>query len=169
MELLPPYSYDKGYIHLPVKNSFTSLPETITFSGKEFHRKDSFHISLVCVKEIAPQIAIAKGISETDAEEKVLSLFAEYTIKHPISMGAWQKEFRLAKKEENETIVIRCSVLNLEGFFKMMNEILDMFIPVQPTHVTLYSLIPGKGIGITSDKAMEQCPKVHVKEIEDQF
>ncbi len=155
----PPYAYGLGYIYLPLKQLLDEFPATVTAGGKELNKKDRFHVSLVCVKEIAPQIAKAGGISQTVAEYRLGIQFNEYVAEHPITLKRFQDEFRHVAENNNETIVMICSIDGLEDFFAELDVAWHISIPVQPAHTTLYCL-RDKGIGITSQAAMERYPKV---------
>lgn len=155
VELPAPYLYDKGYIYLPVSVDSSRLPDKVEIGEKNLTKKESFHVSLVCVKEMT-------GYASEDA---ILELFAEYVKDHPIEFVGFINGFHHATKGEDETVVVRCSVSQLEEFFERLNEPLHTNIPVQPTHVTLYTLVPGKGIGITSEAAMQAYPKIELPEI----
>lgn len=159
------YAYGKGYIYLPLTQSFAGFPDELPLDGKILHKKEAFHVSLVCVKEIAPLLAASKKISQIVAEYRLGLQFNEYAQKHPITFRRFRDEFRHATEEDNESVVLLCDLENLEGFFKELNGAWRVDIPVQPAHTTVYCLIPGKGIGITSQAAMDQCPKIALPEL----
>ncbi len=164
-ELLPlPYKYGKGYIYLPI--TLPELPLTIDYDGKTLTLKQSFHASCVCVKEIAPKLAVHKDFSEEEASKELLDLFSEFTSSHPIEFIGFQNDFRYVVKAEKETIVVRCDLSNLKEFFEQCLAPLELNVPVQPSHITLYALMPEVGIGITSEEAMNSYPKIELPEIQ---
>lgn len=140
------FKYSKGYIGLPVE--IKNLPETISILGEALQKKSSFHVSLLCVKDIL--------VNSPDSEQKVLDLFCNFVANKDISFVRYTGEFRIAQNEEKKTLVALCEVSNLEEFSKTLSGRLGIEIPPQPTHVTLYTLQPDIGIGLNSRGDMEQ-------------
>lgn len=140
------FSYSKGYIALPLELGV--LPETIAIEGETLLRKSSFHVSLLCVKEVLEK--------KPGTEQQILDAFCSYIAEHDVSFAGYTGEFRFAQNEERKTLIARCNVSNLEGFSEALSEQLGISIPAQPTHITLYTLQPDMGIGLNSPADMEQ-------------
>ncbi|XKT74544.1 MAG: hypothetical protein ACJKTH_00405 [Patescibacteria group bacterium UBA2163] len=134
------FTYNKGYIGMPVV--LGTLPDTVAVEGVTLQRKDEFHVSLVCVKNILAQMS--------EVEERVLALFCEYIQEHDMPSVYFTGAFRFAENDERKTLVALCEVENLTPFFDKLNEEFGIDIPYQPTHVTLYTLQPNKGIGLNT-------------------
>lgn len=139
------YGYGKGYITLPVQ--LPELPEEFDAEGTILHRKDSFHVSLLCVKELAE--------GKEDVEEKLLDLFERFTKECEVEFTAYTGEFRYVVDQGRRTIVALCEVTNLDKLRDMIHQELGIVVPKQPTHVTLYTLQPNLGIGLNSPEAMD--------------
>lgn len=139
------FAYSKGYIGLPVEVG--DLPDTVIVEGETLHRKSSFHVSLVCVKDILSK--------NPDVEQEVLDAFCSFAEKKNISFIRYTGEFRFAQHEEKKTLVALCEISNLLEFSESLGRKLGMIFPLQPTHVTLYTLQPNAGIGLNSPADME--------------
>ena len=143
------YAYGKGYIYMPI--TVGTLPEKIEIDGSELTQKSTFHVSLLCLKDI-----IAKY--KTDGlEKRIIEYFCEFTSKpeNEISLLKFIGEFRLAKFEEKKALIVRCEVSNLDKFSKSLSDEFKIEVPIQPTHATLYTLQPDVGIGLNSEADME--------------
>lgn len=140
------FTYTKGYIALPVEIS--DLPESIEIEGETLHRKPSFHVSLLCVKDILEKYG--------DVEKKILDFFCSFVKDNDISFVKYTGEFRLAKSEKRKSVIARCEISNLKKFSESLGQELSVEIPPQPAHVTLYTLQPDVGIGLNDPKAMEE-------------
>lgn len=139
------FAYSKGYIGLPVE--INNLPETVLVEGETLQKKSSFHVSLVCVKDILSK--------NPNVEQDVLNEFCSFTEKKEISFIRYTGEFRFARHEERKTLVALCKVSNLSEFSESLGRKLEIALPLQPTHVTLYTLQPDAGIGLNSPVDME--------------
>lgn len=139
------FAYSKWYIGLPVEVG--SLPDTVTIEGETLHKKSSFHISLICVKDILSK--------NPGVEQEVLDEFCSFAEKKDISLIRYTGEFRFAQHEERKTLVALCEISNLRELLESLGKKLGMALPSQPTHVTLYTLQPDAGIGLNSPADME--------------
>jgi hypothetical protein len=139
-------TYGGGYIGLPVE--INGLPETILIEGKTMYRKSSFHVSLLCIKDITEKY--------DDLKEKIVDFFCSFVSKNEVSFIKYTGEFRFATRKERETVVALCEISNLRKFSEALGHELGIEIPPQPTHVTLYTLQPDAGIGLNSTKALDE-------------
>jgi hypothetical protein len=140
------FAYSKGYIGLPVV--VERLPETLTIKGETLQLKSSFHVSLVCVKNILEQLP--------DAEQEIIDEFCRFSKENEVSFGNYTGEFRFVEDGDRKTLVALCEISNLTHFADQLSKRLDIEIPCQPTHVTLYTLQPDVGIGLNSLQEMQQ-------------
>lgn len=139
------FAYSKGYIGLPVE--VNNIPDTLSVQGETLQKKSSFHVSLICVKDILSK--------NTDVEQKVLDAFCSFAEKKDISFIRYTGEFRFAQHDEKKTLVALCEISNLLELSESLGRKLGMILPSQPTHVTLYTLQPDAGIGLNSHADME--------------
>ena len=140
------FIYSKGYIGLPVM--LDNLPDAVFVQGETLQKKSSFHVSLLCVKDILA--------NNPDSEQDVMETFCAFVADQDISFIRYMGEFRFVQHEERKTLVALCEVSNLSEFSSVLGKKLKMEIPPQPTHVTLYTLQPDIGIGLNSSVDMEQ-------------
>ena len=151
-ELQLPYRSEKatqGFsIVLGLSTSlFKVFPEHVVWNNIEFIKKKEFHTTLV-------------HVHDTVQEEKVVSLFSRFVAEKSINVLSFSGELRSAMKENRQTLLVLCAVSNLAEFFTDMHVSLGLDIPVQPTHVTLYTLPNGRGIAVDSEEEMRQLPLV---------
>jgi hypothetical protein len=141
------FEFRNGYIGMPVE--IDALPDFVTAEGNEFKRKSEFHVTLLCVKDILARSG--------DVEQQILDFFCTFVTEKDISIVSYTGEFRLAEKEKKKTVVAMCVVSNLEIFLDLLGKELDVGIPKQPTHVTLYTLPPDpRGIALSSPEDLRQ-------------
>jgi len=58
------------------------------------------------------------------------------------------------------SLVVMCDVSNLDKFFDLINEKYQLNIEYPPTHVTLYTLQPNKGVFLTNSDEINNLTKV---------
>ncbi len=139
-------TYNKGYIALWLQNY--SLPETLEIDGGILLKKDHFHVSLLCVKNI---LAV-----KPDIEAIILQHFCDFLQDHALMFEGFTNEFRLATDGERKSVVALCRVSNLHKFAEYLTEKIGIKVAPQPAHVTIYTLQPNSGIGLNSSDDMEQ-------------
>lgn len=139
------FAYSKGYTGLPV--DLNNIPETVSVEGETLRRKSSFHVSLICVKDILSK--------NPDVEQKAIDAFCSFAEKNDVSFIRYTGEFRFAQHNEKKTLVALCEISNLLELSENLGSKLGMLLPSQPTHVTLYTLQPDAGIGLNSHADME--------------
>jgi 16S rRNA (adenine1518-N6/adenine1519-N6)-dimethyltransferase len=139
-------TYDKGYIALWCENY--DLPDTIEIEGDTLTKKDHFHVSLLCVKNILEKYP--------DKEEEIIQHFCNFSQEHEVKFKGFTKEFRLATREERKSVIAMCKVSNLDAFAKYLSQKIGMEVAIQPTHVTIYTLQPSMGIGLNSPEELEE-------------
>jgi hypothetical protein len=154
------YFTNKGYIFMPV--TFSNLPATIEVEGDTLLVKTTFHVSLICVKDI---VALY-GETIPDIEQKIQDVFCEFVGTHTLTCTL-SKTFRLAEKEEKKTLVVMCSVSNLDLLYEKIRAELSIELENQPTHVTLYTKQLDAGIGLNNPKMLEELSKVVQISIDD--
>lgn len=140
------FAYSRGYIGLSVE--VNNLPEIVIVNSETLQKKSSFHVSLLCVKDI---LAKHNNILEQD----ILDAFCDFVQENDVSFTRYTGEFRLAQDGERKTLVALCEVANLGKLFQVLNKKLGITLPLQPTHVTLYTLQPEVGIGLNSHADLE--------------
>jgi serine protease inhibitor len=140
------HKYSKGYLYLPINLNVEKLPENITIQDTQLQIKSSFHVSLICIKNIE------QDSGTENIGEKIINLFCEFIKENDINFDGFTGEFRFAKREEDDrrSLVGMCNISNLNNFFDKINSDLGLNIPYQPTHVSLYTLVPDEAIGLNS-------------------
>lgn len=143
-------TYNKGYIALWCKDY--DLPKTFEVDGDTFLKKDHFHVSLLCVKNILE--------THPDKEEEIIQHFCDFLKHNEVKLERFTKEFRLSTRDERKSLVAMCSVSNLDTFATYLSGKIGIDVAPQPTHVTIYTLQHNMGIGLNSPEEMEEKSKV---------
>jgi hypothetical protein len=140
-------------IGLPV--SISHLPETIEVEGYTLLRKSTFHSTLICIGKI---IEINK-IEIPDFKKKVLADFCDFIQNNSIDIINFRDEFRFANEDEKRAVVVMCDISNLNKFFDLISEKYNLDLEYPPTHVTLYTLQPDKGVFLTGTEDIKTMAK----------
>ncbi len=164
------YQYVRTYIGLPIVSvettvgpeTFQHFPQSVMWRGNALLKKDDFHVT-ICKGEDVWQRA---GLDASAGEVKLLALFERFVKEQPIALGQFNKDFRFIQKEEKKSIIIRCTVKNLDLFFEALNVEFGIQMPLQPAHITLYTLQKNVGIHIATESEMLSLEKVSLSELE---
>lgn len=132
---------------------FQFFPQVVPWNGKTFQKKSEFHITLI---HAGP-----------DDEIRLAPFFTHFIEEHPINVLSFQKDFRHAVRGDEETIIVRCTVSNLELLFQKMRDEIDLNLPLQPAHITLYTFQSRTGIGISNEEEMENLPRVSISVLDE--
>lgn len=153
--ITPLHTSENGYISLWCGDELNRLPDTIEVSGYTLQVKPEhkFHISLVCLKRLAP---LVDGSNPERVEAQMTELFIQTQREVPMDKYELSGELYLVQKEERVTVVATCDVPGLEEYFVRLNNHYGANMPLQPTHLTLYTLQPAAGIGILSAEELGQ-------------
>ena len=155
----------EGYLWLtPDAGLFSKLPERVEVFGTTLLRKTEFHTTLTSIRAAAASIS---GMSLSEAEERIVSVFRTHVAKHPISFESFADDFRYVRDDarKRESAIVRCRVNGLEELFAHYQKTLGVAVPIQPTHVTIYTKELNVGIGIDSVEEMEALQKVELPEV----
>lgn len=158
------FYFFKGYIALALPQ-IPGLPDTMDVRGDVLLKKPDLHVSLVCVKDIADKYSD----KSPDVAGQVLALFCEYLQSEEVRFVRYVGKFRVAMLGEKKTLVGMCEVDGLREFFRTMRDKLAVDIPDQPTHVTLYTLQPNAGIGLTSQQMVADLSADVSSDLDRQF
>lgn len=150
------HNYDNGYISL-VNIVLPGLPIKLKVNEFELLLKSEFHISLICVKRIAPLIDNQKA-SEIEAE--IETFFKDFIKTIPLTDYNVSDVYRLVQREERVTLVVMVDVPGIKQFFEALEAKYGIELPLQPTHITIYTLQPEAGIGILSIEELEKDSKI---------
>lgn len=140
------HSYGSGYLSF-AGIELAGLPETVTVGGQELLRKGEFHISLACLKRLAPMVSVDEP---AEVEAEMVELFKDYIDTEPLDDFELLPELRRAERDERVSLVVMTFVPGLVGYFDLLRHQYGVDFPDQPTHITLYTLQPEAGIGILS-------------------
>lgn len=159
------FKYKNGYLHLPITLKSNTLPKALQIRDITLQIKSSFHVSLVCIKNIV------EGSDIENLEEKIINLFCEFIQEHEVAFESFTGEFRLAQREEDgrKSLVAMCNIRNLKMFFDTLNSTFNLNIPYQPTHVSLYTLEVDKAIGLNSQEDIERMTENVSRELTNEF
>ena len=161
-----PYRLKEGYMHVPVPHElFQNIPDTLVVDGTELGIKSEFHISLFELEYLASFLVSATEKSFEEVQENVLSIFSSYVAKKPITLTGFLDDFRVVEKEERKSVVVRCQMENLNGFFEALESTVGASVYRQPAHVTIYTLGHNKGIGIHTNEEMESFRAIELPEV----
>ena len=149
--LKTPYGYDDGYIYLEVHAS--GLPDHVNINADTLYLKGELHISLLCAKKIA---ALIDSERADEIQQELVKEFISFTSTTPLDSFKPSKTFRLVKRNDRQTIVMMVDVPNLDKLFNHLSQKYGGALPLQPTHITLYTLQPEAGIGILSRMELER-------------
>ena len=159
----PPYQLVNTYIGLSLPAMmFADFPESVEWASNTFKKKSEFH-STICKGE---EVFTTASLEQQTGEPKLLALFNSLVEQAPILLESFLDDFRFAQEEEKKSIVVRCKLSNLGTFFDELNATFKINIPMQPAHVTLYTLEGKPGIHINSDEKMESLERVRLPELE---
>lgn len=139
-------TYNKGYIALWCENY--DLPDTFEIGDEALIKKDHFHVSLLCVKNILEVYP--------DKEDEIIQYFCDFLKDNEIKLEGFSGEFRVATHEERKSLVGLCVVTNLHKFAEYLTEQIRLEVAPQPAHVTLYTLQQNMGIGLNSSDELEE-------------
>lgn len=141
-------------IGLPV--SLAGLPEKIEVGGYTLLLRTSFHVSLVCIGKIIER----HNISTPDFLNKVVENFCSFVKENPVDLLGYRDEFRFVVENERRSVVVMCDISNLDKFSEYMNRKYGLTVEYPPTHVTLYTLQPDKGIFLTDSEDIQRLTKI---------
>jgi len=157
------HNYDNGYI-ARVNVTLQNTPEKLDVKGQSLLLKGEFHISLICAKRIA---ALIDPENKESLQAEILAEFKKFILKHELKDFSLLPEFRFVEMDTRKTLIILVEVPDLDLLFTHLEEKYGTKLPLQPTHITLYTLQPEAGIGILSHEELEQYSElVEVPELE---
>ena len=141
------------------------LPVSISLQKEKLLLKSEFHITLINAEEIAKLID-QDNASKIEAE--IVTEFEDFIRENPLEDYKILPIFRFVQRKERKTIVALAKVPNLVNFFERLKKKYQTNIPLQPTHVTMYTLQPEVGIGILSNEELERDSKlIEIKELKN--
>ncbi len=146
-----PYNlYENGFGYIRLENlKLAKLPKTLLIENDEMIIKNEFHISLVWIGRLS---AMVDQQNKDKIKKEMIEEFEKFTRQHSLSEYKLTKELRLVKKGDQKTIIAMAKLPNIDHFFKVLSKRYGLKLPIQPTHITLYTLPEDKiGIGILSE------------------
>lgn len=140
------HSYGHGYLAF-ANIQLQGLPEAIEVDGERLLRKSEFHISLACLKRLAP---LVNPDDPSAVEAEMVELFEDFILTEPLDDFELLPEFRYVERDERAAVVVMVYVPGLLGYFDVLRERFGTELPDQPTHISLYTRQPDAGISISS-------------------
>ena len=150
----PPLSFFDGIIAMPLE--VEGLAPQLTFRGDTYYLKEEFHSTLIPVKYI---VTLLPDRETGQLSRQILEEVETARVQHEPSFLGYRNELRHVRKDDRQSIVIMVDVANLEPIFERLRHKYHIEIPSQPTHVTLYTTWPSRGIGIPSQEALNTTTK----------
>lgn len=147
------YTLGSDSIGMPV--DLSGLLSEISVEGQTLYLKSSFHVTLVAIRKIIEKHAVA----DPQFAERVVADFCEFVRENEMNLLRFREEFKFASKGEKRSVVVMCDISNLNDFFDQMNAKYKLHVEYPPTHVTLYTLQPDKGIFLTDQSDIEVLTK----------
>lgn len=141
-------------IGMPV--NFSGLPQEIEIAGERLYRRSSFHVSLVCIGQIIEKYQVVIP----DFINKVAADFRRFSRENNISFLGCRDEFRFARQDKLSSVIVMCDISNLNKFFDLLNRKYSLNVSYQPTHITLYTRQPDKGIYLTDEDDLNKFTKL---------
>lgn len=151
------HNYDNGYIGL-VNLELRGLPEQVHLGEYNLTLKSEHHISIICAKRIAP---IIDDENANAIESKLVEDFKDYVAnKNPLIEYKLTEEYRLVRRDEKMSLVVIVILNGLVEYFEHLQNKYNIDLPLQPAHITLYTLQLNVGIGILSDEQLKNDSEV---------
>lgn len=151
-----PYGYfENGFGYIRLEDiQLSKLPESIVVEGDRFVIKPEFHISLVWVGRL---MELIDDEDKNKVKTEMISEFDKFSEEYSLKDFEIISELRLVKQGEQKSIIVRARVPNLDVFFTRLSQKYGVEFPVQPAHITLYTLPTDKiGIGILSQEELQE-------------
>lgn len=152
---------DRGYTvlgNIKLKN----LPKAIKVGSHSLVKKNELHITLVGAK------ALEYFPDDVDAAEEIKQAVTDFAKEHDLTQFELLDDYRLVKRGDRVTLAVMVILNNMDRLYEYLNERFDLELPIQPGHITLYSLDPEVGISINSYEQLEaETQKVDVPELAD--
>jgi len=145
------HNYDDGYIAL-ANIRLKNTPDKLLINGNELYKKSEFHISIMAVVELAPLLD-PEDIER--ASELLKQDFLDFVATNDMTQFTLTGEYRLVTRDDRMTLVAMVDLQGIEELFEYLRRKYYIDFPTQPTHITLYTLQPGAGIGILSREELE--------------
>lgn len=130
-------------IGMPV--AITGLPGEVEVQGKKLYLKATFHVSLVCINEIIKK----HNVNIPGFRDAILNDFCDFQSKYVVELLNYTNDFKYTQEGELKTVIVMCSVSNLEKLFEIINQKYGLRVEYPPTHVTLYAHDGKTGIFLT--------------------
>jgi hypothetical protein len=170
MQVPAPYEYSRGYI-IQRLGTNDALPPHLLLGGIDYIAKPELHCSLIAIKKLVPRLAEHEHLTEEVAEEKALTAAISALAQTRPTFKAYQPNVRIASQpgRDRQTVIIMAEVTNIEQTFSLLGKALDLEIPTQPTHVTIYTLENGLPIGVTSPSELAEITRALTASETDQL
>lgn len=144
------HKYWESYIaYANIKLS--GLPLALSIKGHKLLKKEEFHVSLINAIGIANLIN-PQSVDEIELE--IIKEFKNFLKKNKLDKFSLLNKFRFVQKDIKKTVIVMCEIPGAEKFFTLLSKKYKKVLPLQPFHITLYTLKDGGGIGILSNEEL---------------
>lgn len=121
----------------------------LELDGRTWFRRPEFHVTTFTPDDLAAATGIDEDVLADAGERHRVALEAV----RPIRFDGRVAHVRAG--DGRETLVAFCAVEGLPAVFDRLAAAVGRALPYPPTHVTLYTILPGmKGIGLATDAAV---------------
>lgn len=143
--------------------SLGELPAELEFEGDRYLIKPEFHITLLAAGQIADMV----GGDLEKMKSQIVKDFEEFTESFDLDNYELTDELRLCDVGGNKTVIVMVKLQGIEKLFEYLSGKYSINLPVQPTHITLYTLPTDTfGIPILSYEELERISKlINIPEI----
>lgn len=138
---------DKGVI---VPLSIVGLNPKADVLGKPWLRRTEFHVTALIPRKIIPRLVAEAGLPEDTARNLLWDTIDKVSQDVRIGDSSFTGELGLAHEGDKDSIFAMCDTPGIADLIKGMNDDLPVELEHPPTHVTLYTLTPGIGIGMAT-------------------
>ncbi|HUD05840.1 MAG TPA: hypothetical protein VMR18_02935 [Candidatus Saccharimonadales bacterium] len=126
----PHYIYNEDYISL-WDLELGNLPKTVELGGRTLTLKNEFHISLICIRDIA---ILIDPDNKSKIGNEIIDEFKRFTQEYPLDKYDILDDVRLVQRHRSRTIIVMVSVPHIGKFFDRLRTRFDTGLPTQPTH-----------------------------------
>jgi hypothetical protein len=136
-------NYQNRFIQL-ANLRIDNLPKKINIDDEEFVIKSEFHITVLAVEQIAQLI---NADFTEDLKLEIVDYFYNFVKSTPLTNYRLTNELRMVQDGSSKTIIVMAELDDIDMLFLELRNKYSVELPVQPTHITLYTL-PSDTFGI---------------------
>ena len=148
------YAHERGSLLVPLP--FLDLPAEAEFLGEGWDRKHEFHLTAAHTPSIAQRVAEPLGLLDDEALDVAWEALRTLSLDLGIGAVTLSRELRVARRDEERTLIVLCEADGLGELFEGVSELLGTEVAPPPAHVTLYTRPGGESIGLHTSEELER-------------